>query len=706
ANWDGLGLAIQGYQKRCLPLIDWLADLARKHRRRLMVRLVKGAYWDSEIKKAQADGYPGFPVFTRKVNTDVSYLACARQMLAATDAIYPMFATHNAHTISAIHHYAQGAAFEYQKLHGMGDDLYAEVVPADKLGVPCRVYAPVGSHEDLLPYLVRRLLENGANSSFVNRISDESMPATELVTDPVAQASAYESKPHPRIPLPRALFRAAGEDRTNSMGANLANDDTLATLARDINAALAPVSATPLVPGATLGSETVKVTNPADRREQVGEYVNADAATVERAIANAVAAQPAWDKMPAASRARILEHAADLLEQRMGAFMAICVKEAGKSIASSVGEVREAVDFLRYYAMQSRKLFGAPEKLPGPTRETNELWLHGKGVFACISPWNFPLAIYLGQVAAALAAGNTVLAKPAEQTALTAYLATQLLHEAGVPKDVLQFLPGDGAVVGAALTKDPRIAGVCFTGSTETAWAINRALAARKAPIAALIAETGGQNALIADSSALPEQLVRDAMSSAFDSAGQRCSAARVLYVQSDIADKVITMLSGAMDELRVGDPALLSTDIGPVIDDDARKMLEAHAERMDREATLINQVKLPPETTAHGNYFAPRAYELKSLSQLEREVFGPVLHVLRYEASELDQVMADINATGYGLTLGIHSRIDATVEKIASRVHVGNCYVNRNQIGAVVGVQPFGGHGLSGTGPKAGGPH
>ena len=706
-GWEGYGLAVQAYQKRAPYVIDYIVDLARRSGRRIPMRLVKGAYWDSEVKKAQADGYPGFPVFTRKVNTDVSYLACARQMLAATDAIYPMFATHNAHTIAAIHHYAKGGAgkFEYQKLHGMGDDLYAEVVPADKLGVPCRVYAPVGSHEDLLPYLVRRLLENGANSSFVNRITDESLPAADLVADPVAVASAFESKPHPRIPMPRALFRAAGEDRTNSMGANLANDDTLATLAREMNAALAPVSAMPLVPGAKPAGEKVKVTNPADRREVVGDYLNADAATVELAIANAVAAQPGWDKMPAASRARILEHAADLLEQRMGAFMAICVKEAGKSIASSVGEVREAVDFLRYYAMQSRKLFGAPEKLPGPTGESNELWLHGKGVFACISPWNFPLAIYLGQVAAALASGNTVVAKPAEQTSLTAFLATQLLHEAGVPRDVLQFVPGDGATVGAALTKDPRIAGVVFTGSTETAWVINRALAARKAPIAALIAETGGQNALIADSSALPEQLVKDAMTSAFDSAGQRCSAARVLYVQSDIADKVITMLSGAMDELRVGNPALLSTDVGPVIDEDARKVLEAHAERMDREAKLINQVKLP-EDTANGCFFAPRAYELKSLSQLEREVFGPVLHVLRYEASELDQVMADINATGYGLTLGIHSRIDATVEKIASTVRVGNCYVNRNQVGAVVGVQPFGGEGLSGTGPKAGGPH
>jgi len=598
--------------------------------------------------------------------------------------------------------------FEFQKLHGMGDDLYAEVIPADRFNVPCRVYAPVGSHEDLLPYLVRRLLENGANSSFVNRIADETLPPEDLVADPVAQVDALASKPHPRIPAPTDLYRSQGEDRNNSMVANLANDDTLATLASQINAALKTWAATPLVPGVEasgLKSLPQDVTNPADRREKIGTWTGADAATVEKALANAVAAQDGWDRLPAASRAAILEHAANLMEQRMPEFLALCVKEAGKSLSASVAEVREAVDFLRYYAMQARKLLAQPEKLPGPTGESNELWLHGRGAFVCISPWNFPLAIFVGQVAAALAAGNSVIAKPAEQTTLTAFLATQLLHEAGVPKDVLQLVPGDGATVGAALTRDPRVAGVCFTGSTETAWAINRALAARNAPIATLIAETGGQNALIADSSALPEQLVKDAMTSAFDSAGQRCSAARVLFVQADIADKVINMLAGAMDELAVGDPALLSTDVGPVIDEDARKVLADHAARMDKEAKLIKEVKLP-ESAAHGCFFAPRAYELTSLSQLTREVFGPVLHVIRYQASELDKVLADINATGYGLTLGIHSRIDATVEKIASTVRVGNCYVNRNQVGAVVGVQPFGGEGLSGTGPKAGGPH
>jgi RHH-type proline utilization regulon transcriptional repressor/proline dehydrogenase/delta 1-pyrroline-5-carboxylate dehydrogenase len=705
AGWEGYGLAVQAYQKRAPYVIDYLADLARKTGRRMPMRLVKGAYWDSEVKKAQAEGYAGYPVFTRKANTDVSYLACARRMLAASDAIYPMFATHNAQTIAAIHAYAQGQRYEYQKLHGMGDDLYAEVIPADKLGVACRVYAPVGSHEDLLPYLVRRLLENGANSSFVNRIADETLPPADLVADPVAMVDSYDAKPHPRIPQPLDLYRSYGEDRNNSMGANLANDDTLAALAGSINAAVKDWQATPLVPGATPSGAANAVTNPADRREKIGQWVAADAGAVEKALANAVAAQDGWDRLPAASRARILEHAADLMEARMPEFLALCVKEAGKSMSASVAEVREAVDFLRYYAMQARKLFGAPEKLPGPTGESNELWLHGRGVFVCISPWNFPLAIYVGQVAAALAAGNSVIAKPAEQTTLTAFVATQLMHEAGVPKDVLQFLPGDGATVGAALTKDARVAGVCFTGSTDTAWAINRSLAARNASIAALIAETGGQNALIADSSALPEQLVKDAMASAFDSAGQRCSAARVLFVQSDIADKVIHMLSGAMDELVVGDPALLSTDVGPVIDEDARAILVAHAERMDKEARLIKAVALPA-ATANGSFFAPRAYELSSLSQLTREVFGPVLHVIRYEAGKLDEVLAAINATGYGLTLGIHSRIDSTIEQISKTVKVGNCYVNRNQIGAVVGVQPFGGEGLSGTGPKAGGPH
>lgn len=710
-GWEGYGLAVQAYQKRTPYVIDFLADLARRVGRRMPVRLVKGAYWDAEIKRAQIDGHPGYPVFTRKPNTDVSYLANARRMLDQGDALYPMFATHNAQTIAAIRSIAQGRPYEHQKLHGMGDDLYAEVVPKHRLDIPCRVYAPVGSHEDLLPYLVRRLLENGANSSFVNRITDENVAIEDLVRDPVQTVSAFDAIPHPRIPLPVDLFRSQpapiqNSDRDNSMGANLANDNDLRALAERINASVKPWRAAPLVPGAVVSSAALPVTNPADHRQTVGEWQPADSGTVEKALANAVAAQPAWDRTPAASRAAILEHAAHLLEQRMADYIALCVKEAGKTIPDSVAEVREAVDFLRYYAAQARAQFGAPEQLPGPTGESNQLQLQGRGVFVCISPWNFPLAIFLGQVSAALAAGNSVIAKPAEQTNLIGHAAVKLLHEAGIPEAVLQFLPGDGATVGAALTNDPRVAGVAFTGSTDTARAINRALAGRESgPIATLIAETGGQNAFIADSSALPEQLVKDAMGSAFTSAGQRCSAARVLFVQDDIADKVMTMLAGAMDELKIGDPGLLSTDVGPVIDADALKILEDHAARMAKEARLIKQANAG-EDTAHGTFFAPRAWELTSLDQLHKEIFGPALHVVRWKADQLDAVIDQINATGYGLTLGVHSRIDETIDRIAARVKVGNVYVNRNQIGAVVGVQPFGGQGLSGTGPKAGGPH
>ncbi|MBO9661895.1 bifunctional proline dehydrogenase/L-glutamate gamma-semialdehyde dehydrogenase PutA [Dokdonella sp.] len=702
-GWNGFGLAVQAYQKRCPFVIDWLAETAHKAKRRWCVRLVKGAYWDSEIKRAQELGHGGYPVYTRKPNTDVSYLACAKRLFAAgSEAIYPQFATHNAHTIAAIHHYAQGRPFEFQRLHGMGADLYGEVIGEKNLNVPCRVYAPVGSHEDLLPYLVRRLLENGANTSFVNRVVDEDVSIRDLVADPCETVRAFPSKPHPRIPLPIGLF---GEQRKNSMGVNLANDNELKALADAVNANKAGWKAAPLVPGANSTAELRLVTDPSDRRRVIGESRNADAATIEKALANAVAAQEDWDTLPAASRAAILEHAADLLEQRRADFIALCVHEAGKTLSAAISEVREAADLLRYYAAMARKLFGQPEQLPGPTGESNQLFLRGRGVFVCISPWNFPLAIFTGQVAAGLAAGNAVIAKPADQTTLIGHAAVKLLHEAGVPEGVLQYVPAKGSMIGNTLLTRPEIAGVCFTGSTETAWTINRTLAARNAPIAALIAETGGQNALIADSSALPEQLVKDVIASAFDSAGQRCSAARVLFVQEDIADKVIKMLAGAMDELVVGDPALLSTDVGPVIDEPSKKALSDHAERMEREAKKIAQVALA-EGAEHGTFFAPRAFELPSLSLLTQEVFGPVLHVIRWKADQLDAVVDAINATGFGLTLGIHSRIDATIEHISRRAKVGNCYVNRNQIGAVVGVQPFGGEGLSGTGPKAGGPH
>ena len=715
-GWDGFGIVVQAYQKRAPAVIDFIAERARALGRRIPVRLVKGAYWDSEVKRAQVDGQAGYPVFTRKPNTDVSYQANAVRLLRNIDAVYPMFATHNAQTIAAIHRMAQalvggardggGFRYEFQKLHGMGDDLYAEVVPAGRLDVPCRVYAPVGSHEDLLPYLVRRLLENGANSSFVNRITDEDVAIEDLVRDPVEVVSAFDTVPHPRIPLPVALYRSQGQPRDNSMGLNLANDDQLRALAAQVEAAAAETwQAAPLVPGATASGAMLEVTNPADRRQVVGRWQPADAATVEQALRNAVAAQPGWNQAPVASRAAILEHAATLMEARMPRFIAMCTREAGKTLADGVAEVREAVDFLRYYAAEARRQF-AVAPLPGPTGESNTLQLSGRGVFVCISPWNFPLAIFTGQVAAALAAGNSVIAKPAEQTNLVGFEAVRLLHEAGIPADVLQFLPGDGATVGAALTADPRVAGVAFTGSTDTARAINRALAAREAgPIATLIAETGGQNALIADSSALPEQLVKDALSSAFTSAGQRCSAARVLFVQADIADKVVGMLAGAMAELSVGDPGLLSTDVGPVIDADALALLDAHARRMDQVATPIATAP-GSEALAHGTFFLPRAWELSSLDQLTGENFGPALHVLRWKSDQLDAVVDAINATGYGLTLGIHSRIDDTIDRIVARANVGNIYVNRNQIGAVVGVQPFGGQNLSGTGPKAGGPH
>ena len=703
-GWEGFGIVVQAYQKRTPYTIDYLADLARRIGHKLQVRLVKGAYWDAEIKRAQMEGLESYPVFTRKQNTDVSYLACAKRLFGHSDAIYPMFATHNAHTIASIKVIAAGRTYEHQKLHGMGDDLYAEVIPADRLDVPCRVYAPVGSHEDLLPYLVRRLLENGANSSFVNRVTDESVAIDELIRNPVAAVESFASIPHPKIPLPRELLRSQNHDRTNSMGINFADDNTLKALAAQLDQYTGPWQATALVPGAQPTGTAVTVTNPADRRQQVGSWTPADAATVERALANAAAAQPGWNATPAAGRAAILEKAAELLEAQTAKYMALCTAEAGKSLPDGIAEVREAVDFLRYYAMQAREKF-ADVALPGPTGESNVLQLHGRGVFVCISPWNFPLAIFLGQVAAALAAGNSVIAKPAEQTTLIGFEAVKLLHEAGIPADVLQYLPGDGATVGAALTADPRVAGVAFTGSTETARAINRAMAARDAAIGVLIAETGGQNALIADSSSLPEQLVKDAIGSAFTSAGQRCSAARVLFVQDDIADKVMTMLAGAMAELKVGNPALLATDVGPVIDADALAILDAHAQRMDAEARLIAAAPLDADA-ANGSFFAPRAYELKSLSQLQREVFGPVLHVIRFKGDQLQAVIDQINATGYGLTLGVHSRVDSTIEHISRSINVGNVYVNRNQIGAVVGVQPFGGQGLSGTGPKAGGPH
>ena len=704
AGWDGLGLAVQAYQKRAYPLIDWLADLARRHRRRLMVRLVKGAYWDTEIKLTQERGLDGYPVFTRKLSTDVSYLACAKKLIADPAAFYPQFATHNAHTVAAVMEMAGNRRdYEFQRLHGMGQALYDQVVGEDKLGLPARVYAPVGSHEDLLAYLVRRLLENGANTSFVNRIVDEAAPIEEIIADPVARARRLPVKPHPRIPAPRDIY---GPERKAAQGIDLNDPDTLQRRAQDMGGALARRwTAGPIVGGTLRAGSAKPVTDPSDRRRTIGEVAEADPGLVEQALARADSAQEEWDRRPAEERATVLRRAADLYEENMAALMALAVREAGKTIPDAVAEVREAVDFLRYYAAQAVERFSKPIDLPGPTGERNRLSLRGRGVFACISPWNFPLAIFTGQVTAALAAGNAVIAKPAEQTPQIAALAVQLLHKAGVPGDVLHLLPGDGARIGGALVADPRIAGVAFTGSTETARHINQTLARREGAIIPLIAETGGQNCMLADSSALPEQVVRDVLASSFQSAGQRCSALRVLFLQQEVADKILTMLKGAMAELSIGDPALLSTDVGPVIDDEAKAVLDKHAQRMNREAKLLFELRLPAGTE-QGSFFAPRAFEIDSLTRLEREVFGPVLHVIRYRADRLDQVLDAINATGYGLTLGIHSRIDETAQRITERLKVGNAYVNRNMIGAVVGVQPFGGEGLSGTGPKAGGPH
>lgn len=703
-DWDGLGVAVQAYQKRAMAVIEWLGDLSRRGRRRIVVRLVKGAYWDTEIKLAQVDGLSGYPVFTRKPSTDVSYLACAKQLLKMPRQIYPAFASHNAHTIAAVEEMAEtGQAFEFQRLHGMGEALYDTVWETSDDPHHCRIYAPVGSHEELLAYLVRRLLENGANTSFVNRIVDEDLPVRELVAHPVAQVAALASKPHPRIPLPRRLY---GAGRLNSLGLDISDPQVLERLQGDLSReAAVERRAGPIVNGEAVPGEGRAVSDPSDRRRQIGTVIDCPPEVAQQALSAARAAQHGWEASGAEERAACLRRAADLYEEEMPALMALAIREAGKSVRDAVAEVREAVDFLRYYARRAEAEFKRPRKLPGPTGESNQISLHGRGVFLCISPWNFPLAIFTGQVSAALAAGNAVLAKPAEQTPLIAHHAVGLLHRAGVPGEVLQLLTGDGAAVAGPLLARPGLGGVAFTGSTDTARLIQRQIAGHDGPILPLIAETGGLNAMIVDSSALPEQVTRDVVVSAFQSAGQRCSALRVLFLQDDVADRTIRMIAGAMEELVVGDPALLSTDVGPVIDAEALDMLSRHGERMDREARLLARTPLGANCE-HGSFFAPCAYEVDSIEAIGGERFGPILHVVRFPGDRLDEVVDTINDTGYGLTLGVHSRIDATVRAVTARARVGNIYVNRNQIGAVVGVQPFGGEGLSGTGPKAGGPH
>lgn len=717
-GWNGIGFVVQAYQKRCPQVIDFIIDLARRSRRRLMVRLVKGAYWDGEIKRAQIDGLPGYPVYTRKVHTDVSYLACARKLLEAPGAVYPQFATHNAQTLASIYHMARtvggdydSGQYEFQCLHGMGEPLYLQVIrPASEGGLarPCRIYAPVGSHETLLAYLVRRLLENGANTSFVNRLGDHQVSVDELVSDPVdevlrlARQEGRLGAPHPRLPLPGDLFAGAGaqaRSRPNSRGMNLAHEQQLAALAAALlhSAEQAWLAAPADVPRPAAPAQTPgwrEVRNPAQWQDIVGWVCEASEERAGAAVERAVRGAPNWAGTSPVARGDVLARAADLLAQRGQMLMGLIVREAGKTLPNAVAEIREAVDFLRYYGQQVAERFDNARERP-------------LGVVLAISPWNFPLAIFCGQVAAALAAGNTVLSKPAEQTPLTAAAMVDILHEAGVPRDALQLVPGRGETVGAALVAHPQVAGVVFTGSTEVARLIARQLAQRLSPTGQpipLIAETGGQNAMIVDSSALAEQVVGDVLTSAFDSAGQRCSALRLLCLQEDVAERQLAMLREALQEWTLGNPDRQSTDIGPVIDGAARAQIEAHLAAMEKAGMKVTRVGRD-EGARNGHFVAPAIIEIDSPRRLTREVFGPVLHVVRFQREQLDALVDDINASGYGLTFGVHSRIDETIEHLARRIRAGNIYVNRNMIGAVVGVQPFGGMGLSGSGPKAGGP-
>lgn len=703
-GWGGFGLVVQAYSKRALPVLVWLAALAKQQGDLIPVRLVKGAYWDSEIKLCQQRGLDGYPVYTRKEATDVSYLACARFLLSnhVKGLIWPQFASHNAHTVAAIMTEAEHNQFEFQRLHGMGDALYDRVL--EQAGVAVRIYAPVGNHKDLLPYLVRRLLENGANSSFVHRLVDARCPISDLVEHPWQTLSKRDPLHNPRIPLPRDIY---GEERPNSRGPNIDIATEWHPFSTDIQRWLSHQwQGGPIINGQPLTTaHVVDVKAPYDHRISAGRVYFADQSCVEQALAAAQEGAPSWQQTPVGVRTQALMRLGDLLEENLAELVALCHQEAGKTIQDGIDEVREAVDFCRYYSLQADQLFSTSIERTQADGRPGRMLRSGRGVFVCISPWNFPLAIFLGQVTAALAAGNTVIAKPAEQTSLIASRAVELMLEAGIPGSAIQLLPGDGATVGAPLTADLRIAGVAFTGSTETARLINRALAARDTEPVPLIAETGGQNAMIIDSTSLPEQVVKDAVQSAFLSAGQRCSALRVLCVQNDIADRIIDLLQGAMAELKTGNPCLHSTDVGPVIDAEAQKGLTGYIEQMKGHARLLAQT--PLHADAHqGTFVPPTAFEIDSIDRLGREQFGPIMHLVRYQARDLDKLIDQINRCGYGLTLGIHSRNEGTAAHIESRVRVGNTYINRNQVGATVGVQPFGGQGLSGTGPKAGGPH
>ncbi len=699
ACWNGLGLAVQAYQKRAVYVIDWLIALAKHYQCCIPVRLVKGAYWDTEIKLSQMNGFENYPVFTRKNNTDISYAACVKKMLGAQEQIFPQFATHNAYSValvltimgSEINSYS----FEFQNLQGMGKALHQHLI--DEVQVPSRIYAPVGLHEDLLPYLVRRLLENGANSSFVNQIADRKIPIVDLIQSPMMQLDV-DSIPNPNIPLPLEIF---GQERKNSKGFDLSNEKVVTQLQTAIDHALEKKYS--VVPFQRELTRPTDVLDPSDHRRTLGRVELGDKDDAELALKNALDSYHSWNGKSVARRAEILRNAASLFEVHYVELIALAVREAGKTIPNAISELREAVDFCRYYANQAEKYFKT-QTLSGYTGETNELSMHGRGVFLCISPWNFPIAIFAGQVAAALVCGNTVIAKPANQTSLVAARVTHLFHRAGVPKNVLQLFPSSAVVVGERLVASPDIAGIVFTGSNATAHIIQKTLVERKGPIIPFIAETSGINAMIADSTALSEQLVFDVIQSAFDSAGQRCSALRILCVQDDIADNVLKMLAGAMAEISVGDPLNLETDVGPIIDKVSLRKLQEYEMKIQREGKLIYKVMLPAECK-HGTFLAPQAYEIPSVKLVKTEVFGPILHVVRYQREKLDQLIDDINSLGYGLTFGIQSRIDETIDYIQKRIKVGNVYVNRNIIGAVVGVQPFGGSRLSGTGPKAGGP-
>lgn len=705
-DWCGFGLAVQSYQKRAFYVLDWVASLARAKKRKIMVRLIKGAYWDSEIKKTQMKGLSDYPVFTRKVFTDVSFHACAKKILTMADAIYPQFATHNAYSVALILNMvgSDKVDFEFQCLHGMGRDLYEHIVPKDKMDIPCRIYAPVGSHEDLLPYLVRRLLENGANSSFLNRINDVKVPVSVLTEDPIMKASLLLNKENPIIPAPNAIFMPI---RKNSSGIDYSDRAVLANLQKSLNA-FQPNQwhvASIIANNHTLNKQSQHVFSPQNNQLQIGTVINALKEDIDKALIEAVNFFPIWSTASVQFRAESLRRFADLLEENRDELLAILCFEAGKTFNDGISEIREAIDFCYYYATLAEQMMSRPVSLRGYTGELNELSLHARGVVLCISPWNFPLAIFTGQVVAALVTGNCVIAKPAEQTPLVAGLAVKLMHKAGIPTSAVQLLVGSGEEIGAPLVADARVNAVIFTGSTATAAIINQSLANRRGEIVPLIAETGGQNAMIVDSTALLEQVIVDVVASAFGSAGQRCSALRVLYVQDEIYPRLISLLQGAMTELTLGDPQWLTTDVGPVIDNDALQVLMNHATKMKKNAELIFQCKLNTQCKS-GYFMAPTVFRIESMHDLEQEVFGPILHIIRYKAEEMDDVINQINGTGYGLTLGIHSRISNTVEYIRDRIHVGNCYVNRNMIGAVVGLQPFGGQGLSGTGPKAGGPH